>query len=511
MVPTTWRNIRVGLCWREHGKPARVVSAAFLATLHCFPAFAQSPQLGSEGFAPNIAAASPTGWFWTFRRWRPTLQSPDGRFTMVVRARLQLDAGTFDQSEDVGTITPERDVEFKDLQSGAMTRRAYLGIEGRAFGNFSYEYRMNFGDTRAFLTNPGLNMARVSYNVGDPDSGATHFRIDAGFIRPMFTLGDSTSSAALVFLERADAGNVATSVYGGSTPRLGVQFIFQKPNGLYRGDNFVVSGALTGGRSINSNNTIFPSNASFAGKQIISRIAYRLPFGDFDGIQLGGNASHILSVAEDAAARGTHTIRLQDFPEIRIDGNRLVSTGPLAASGGSLLGLESAVNFGSVYATGEFYRFYVQRDTHCPGCSVLRDPNFSGWYVAASWVLTGERRPYQTDSDSSTFATFGNPVVESDFSLKDRHFGAWEIAARYSDLDLNWHEGAPQTVCTGAFIGCIRGGQQNIWTFGLNWYLTNNIRMQFNYLAIDIDKLNASGQQIGQAFNAVGTRLQLTN
>jgi phosphate-selective porin len=63
----------------------------------------------------------------------------------------------------------------------------------------------------------------------------------------------------------------------------------------------------------------------------------------------------------------------------------------------------------------------------------------------------------------------------------------------------------------GAFAGCIRGGEEKIWTFGLNWYLSNNVRMQFDYMAIDVNKLNASGQQIGQVLGAIGTRLQLTN
>ncbi len=509
MIPAGRRPIRMGLYRLGGGKPGRLAGAALLSALPCFPALAQLPDIEPEAPASSMAAADSSGWFWTVNGWRPTLRRSDGRFTMSVRARLQLDAGWFDQSQDVHDIAPDRDVEFKDLRSGTNTRRAYLGVEGRAFGSLSYEYRMNFGDTRSFLTNPNVNIARVSYNagnLGNPDRA--HFRIDAGFIRPMFTFGDSTSSAALLFLERADAGNVASTAYGGGTPRLGLQFIFQTPDSLQQGDNFVVSGARSNGRSP-SNNTVFPSNSSFAGKQIIGRIAYRLPFGEFDGVQLGGNASHILSVAENAAENGARTIILQDFPETRIDGNRLVSTGPVRASGGSLLGMESAVNFGNIYASGEYYRFEVERDMQCAGCAGLGDPNFSGWYVAASWVLTGERRPYQAVSNSNTFATFGNPEVESDFSLKDRHWGVWELAVRYSDLDLNWHAGTPRTACADA--GCIRGGKEIIWTFGLNWYLTNTIRTQFNYMAVDVDKLNSSGQQIGQAFGALGTRLLLTN
>jgi len=480
---------------------ALLANAALLGTLLCLPALAQSPS--EDG--------TRAGWFWTVEEWRPTLTSPDGRFTVTVRARLQLDAGWFDQADDVGNVTPERDVEFKDLRSGVMTRRAYLGVEGRAFGDFSYEYRMNFGDTRSFLTNPIINIARVSYNVGDvANLGRSHFRIDGGLIRPMFTFEDSTSSATLIFLERADVVNVATTGYGGGTPRLGFQAIFQAPDVLQRGDNFVVSGSLTGEHYV-PNNAVFPNNTTFEGKQIFGRVAYRLPIGDLDGIQVGAGASHILSVPKSALAGGARVITLQDFPEIRVDGNHFVSTGLVPAKGGTLWGLEAAANFRSVYLSGEFYDFLVDRDADCAGCAGLGDPKFSGWYVAAAWVLTGERRIYQPVSANNSFATFQNPHLATAFSFNDRNWGALEIAARYSDLDLNWHQGAPQTTCAGVFAGCIRGGEEKIWTFGVNWYLSNNVRMQFDYMAIDVNKLNASGQQIGQVLGVIGTRLQLTN
>ena len=490
---------------------ASIAGAVLLTAMICFPALAQSPQPGSQDGTPDMPVTGPAGWFWTLEEWRPTLSSSDSRFTMSFRGRFQFDAGWFDQSQDVNHVTPQRDVQFKELRSGTMTRRAYLGVEGRAFGDFSYEYRMDFGETRSFLTNPRINIARVSYNVGDwANLGESHFRIDAGLIRPILTYEDTTSSAALIFLERADVVNVATSSYGGGTPRLGFQLTFQAPDTLRLGDNLLVSGALTGQNSV-SNNTVFPSNATFEGTKIFGRIAYRLPLGDFDGIQVGGSASRILSVGGSGAADGARIVTLQDYPEIRVDGHYLVSTGEISAKGGSLLGLEAVGNIRDVYVSGEFYEFGVDRAPNCVGCVVLGDPSFSGWYVTASWVLTGERRIYQPIATNSSFATFGNPQLATALSFNGRDWGAWEVAARYSDLDLNWHAGAPQTTCVGASVGCIRGGKEKIWTFGLNWYLSNNVRMQFDYMAIDVNKLNASGQQIGQVLGAIGTRLQLTN
>jgi phosphate-selective porin OprO/OprP len=107
-------------------------------------------------------------------------------------------------------------------------------------------------------------------------------------------------------------------------------------------------------------------------------------------------------------------------------------------------------------------------------------------------------------------ATFENPIVNAPF-LPGRGWGAWEIAARYSDLDLNWHQGVPGTLCQGGFIGCIRGGEEKIWTLGVNWYLNDNARMLFDYMIIGVDRLGPSGGQIGPALHAIGMRLQFTN
>src|SRR5258708_4268722 len=105
---------------------ASIAGAALLAAMICFPAWAQSPQPGSQDGTPDMPATGPAGWFWTLEEWRPTLSSSDRRFTMSVRGRFQFDGGWFDQSQDVRQVTPQRDAEFKDLRSGTMTRRAFL-------------------------------------------------------------------------------------------------------------------------------------------------------------------------------------------------------------------------------------------------------------------------------------------------------------------------------------------------------------------------------------------------
>jgi len=50
--------------------------------------------------------------------------------------------------------------------------------------------------------------------------------------------------------------------------------------------------------------------------------------------------------------------------------------------------------------------------------------------------------------------------------------GAWELAARYSYIDLNSKD--------------IQGGRLADFTAGINWYMNNFSKIQFNYIRADL-------------------------
>ena len=132
----------------------------------------------------------------------------------------------------------------------------------------------------------------------------------------------------------------------------------------------------------------------------------------------------------------------------------------------------------------------------------LGDPKFSGWYVQGVWVLTGEPRPYNPAE-----ARFDAPKMAYNFNPAAGTWGTWELAARYSNTDLNWHAGNFGTAKTAEGI---RGGEQKIATVGVNWYLNPDIRFMLDYQHVDVDRLNAAGAQIGQTYNTLTLRSQLT-
>jgi phosphate-selective porin OprO/OprP len=55
---------------------------------------------------------------------------------------------------------------------------------------------------------------------------------------------------------------------------------------------------------------------------------------------------------------------------------------------------------------------------------------FDGGYVQGSWVITGENRDYKDGA-------FSRIKPNRPFSLKNGGWGAWEVATRWSTLDLN--------------------------------------------------------------------------
>jgi phosphate-selective porin OprO/OprP len=88
------------------------------------------------------------------------------------------------------------------------------------------------------------------------------------------------------------------------------------------------------------------------------------------------------------------------------------------------------------------------------------NPLFQGGDVVVIYVLTGESRPYSTVSGIYAFV----PVDESVF---DGGSGALEVVLRYSNLDLD--------------DGTITGGKFWRFTPMINWYLSENVRLELAY------------------------------
>ncbi len=183
--------------------------------------------------------------------------------------------------------------------------------------------------------------------------------------------------------------------------------------------------------------------------QIFAGRVSGLPF-DSDGDR---RLVHVgVSAAYREAPNGS--FQLKSVPEV-YEAPDFVDTGSFPADHGTSIGGELALVDGPVMVSGE----YTWTGISSPETG---NPRFTGWYVTAAWALTGEVRPY----DHSRGA-FGMIRPAAPFSLKRSGLGAWEVAARYSDIDLT--------------SGAIQGGKFDRWSGALSWYPTSQFRFEFNY------------------------------
>ena len=468
---------------------------------------------------------------WNFDNGRATFASGDGRFTLAFRARFQADYAGYMQDQDqthrTGFAGPT------DLSSGTVMRRAYFGIEGKAYSDFSYEFRLNAGGSdggsfgaggvpNAGEGDPLLNKAVITY-TGIPD---WHFNV--GVIEPSFMMEGTTSSANLTWMERPDIENIAADAFGAGDSRRGIEVGWNHTDMFWPGDNLAFDVAFTGGKTGSAQN--HGSNSSLPGDgdentQLLGRITDRVWSDGISNIQIGTSLATVLYSGSNGNPNGgSQTIRLRDRPEIRVDGSRLIDTGAIAAKTANMLSFDAEGNIENFYFEGEYTQFQVDRQCGaltggaCTGgtsASVADHPTFHGFVLGASWILTGETKAYTPNSIAETQAGFQAPVPSRPFSLAGDSWGAWELTARYSDTNLNWR--TDQFLSTTQLAG-IAGGEEKIVALGVNWYLNRNIRVVLDDNIIQLSKgtvatsaLAANPGRDSQDINVIGLRFQYAN
>lgn len=147
-----------------------------------------------------------------------------------------------------------------------------------------------------------------------------------------------------------------------------------------------------------------------------------------------------------------HQLRLKSRPEA-FPAPFFLDTGKFPANSSHMEGYEAYYRQGPWLFGSEYW--WVNINSPSTG-----NPTVHGGDVLASWIITGETRPYNTvgglfkDVTPATTVFSGGP-------------GAWELLLRYSTTDLN-SQG-------------IHGGKFQRFTPQMNWYLSDNVRLEFAY------------------------------
>ena len=453
----------------------------------------------------------------------PTFASADGSYTATLHGVLQFDAAAYSQQSPGPTTTDLRRSgpalgasasnidagHARNLKDGDLFRRARIGVDGTAPGNWEYRLLFDFGGT-------GVENAGQLYEGWVQYSGLKPLHFRAGAFAPSLGLEDANSTSYMPFLDRPSPVDISRNLAGGDA-----RTAFQVAGyGPYWFASAAVTGRTVG--VINTNNVIpisstttsitvgtaqtYSDQLAFTG-----RLAYDPLHGKDWRINLGVHGSYVERPANISGpgANGitpasSYVVSLNGTPELRVDGTRLVNTGNIPAKHASTAGVEFAAQKGPFFLGSEYEHITIERS------DIASRPEFNGYYVEGTWFLTGESKTYNTSSG----AFDGPGAINHLFNPKAGGLGAVELALRWSDMNFNYHQGDAGSAPAST---AIRGGDQSIFTAGINWYPTPILRFMVDYQHVRIDRLSPSatayatptGAQIGQSYDAVALRSQI--
>jgi phosphate-selective porin OprO/OprP len=349
-------------------------------------------------------------------------------FNDKVRFRI---GGKLQVDGTAGAGSDTFDQSYGPIASEISLRRLTAFAAGR-IRQFNFNLAFDFG------ADWGIDSAWIEGSKGGLEVWGTYLgKLRVGWLSEPFSLERQTSSYNIGFLERS----------------LPVQTIAPGSNVGAMVHDSGAKGRFTWAAGLFSFGQKNDKNASNSLLSITGRATY-LPVYEDEG----RNIVHF-GVSFSGRSPSGGDVRYHARPEARFV-DYLVNTEYFEASQIRLMGAEFAAVRGPNWLTAEYIRSEVS-------AQLQGDPTFDGFYVQVGRFLSGESRPYRTNS--GTFDRLrphrkyggGNP-------FKRKNGGAWEVVGRISSVDLN--------------SGEIEGGKLTDFSASLNWYVNATSRVQLNYI-----------------------------
>lgn len=375
-------------------------------------------------------------------------ESDDGEFKWWFDVRAYVDAATYfddgplyrgeDDFDDPDDWDDYED-EFSDffdsqnsLPGGAFIRRARMALKAQLWGDWYSEVDMDFAEESAALKD-----AYISYRGLFDGNG----RIRVGNFRQPFGLEEVTTSRNLMFMERSQG--TEPFVVG---RRLGVEITGWKPDYRWSVSAF--------GSDVENYVKYANEPVSFA-----ARVNFT-PIHEEDSVLMIGGAG---TMQKPTIIETDAEVKFNSRPETNISDTKFAYAKYKDVDKYNVFGGELAYVNKRFMLQGEYMTAKVKFLDDDP------DASTSGGYVYASYFLTDDMHRYDHRD-----AEFGRVIPNA-------ASGAWEVAARFSTVDLNDEENGEM------------GGKSDAITLGVNYYPNANIKCMLNYGIIDND-VDANGR-----------------
>ncbi len=325
------------------------------------------------------------------------------------------------------------------IGNGYSIRRARLGAKAQIGKHWYGEFDMDISNSELEVKDAYLE---YTFNKG--------VSLRAGNYKEYYSMESTTTSRYLTFIERPMAVNAfAPSRHIG----LGASYHY-KWLLLQGGIFFQNVGGLEERIFSEDNNKDYGMDEGYS---LTGRVVLMGFHDDANkGLHLGVSGSY-RTPKTDAEVVGT--LRYSTRSLTSINRKKYIDTdlvGPIDHA--TLGGLELAAYHKNLRIQGEYLLSGV--DDTVKGVK----HHFDGFYVFGSWLMFGGKYNYNTDDGEFTQVTRG------------KNWGDLELALRYDYLSLN------------SGMDKLMGGAGEGYTLGLNYYVTNNVKIMFNYAYLNHDR-----------------------
>ncbi len=373
-----------------------------------------------EGLEKNVGKKNFLAAYW---KGGLRLDSADGQFKLKIGGRIQNDWAVYSTDEELRR-------QFGRIGDGSEFRRARLFMEGSVYGNIKYKFQYDFASSDPFK-DAYIQIKKV------PMAG----NFTVGHFKEPFSLEELTSSKYITFMERSLPNVFSSSRNLGV--RLNRSFMDKRATAAF--------GFFRQGNPADTSST-FGNSGTYNATTRLTMLPWY--------VEKGRQLVHLGLSYRHAFHDENEPIRFRQRPEAHL-GPRLVETPRFHVEDVDYFAPEVALVYGPASLQFEWMSALADRPTG-------EDLHYNGYYIFGSFFLTGEHRPYKTSSGA-----FNRVKPKKNFDWKGG-YGALELAARYSMIDLNDED--------------MNGGELSNFTFGVNWYLNPNVRIMLNYVRAMLDE-----------------------
>lgn len=406
------------------------------------------------------------------------IKSADGNFELRLRGQIQADGRYYPGGD--GFASGNSDATAHKASDTYLLKQFRPILQGTLWGKYDFLLTPDFGNGKTVIQDAYVDAKFTPW-----------FQVKAGKQKTPFGIERLQGDADGKFIERGLPNNLVPN------RDIGAQVHGKFAEGTLDYALGVFNGVNDGGSSDSFSNSDTDNNSD---KDVVARV-FATPFkndpGFLQGLGFGlaatysdqrGSGTGVSSTAAQTSSESDLTSYKSALGQLSFFKYRTASaaaTDGTYADGSRFRWSPQFYYYNGPFGLlGEYVRVSqdVSRDV---STTIHRHDKLDNdaWQIVASWLLTGEE------------AGYSNPAPKRPFDLeKGTGLGAWELVARYSEINVDDKAFDPFGTGTASAKQArsyadprASARSASAWAGGINWYLNKNLKLALDYEETSFD------------------------